>query len=358
MLYPKNKSEKLDMALFQNPTSEYRGAPFWAWNCDLTKELLERQIEYLKQMGLGGFHMHARTGLSTPYLGEEYLSLIRACVDKAEKEDMLAWLYDEDRWPSGSAGGLVTKDPKYRQRMLLFTLQKREDDVVFDESLETGKPYLLGIYNVKLDETGCLEKYEKVNANMPAGGTMRWYAYAITADPDPWYNGQTYVDTLNPEAVQKFIEITYETYEKTVGNEFGIRVPAIFTDEPQFVRKETLDFPDSQMDVRLPWTMNFSKSFQAAYGLDILEYLPELFWDLPNGDVSVIRYQYHDHTAELFATAFADQCGKWCQKHGLMLTGHMMEEPTLLSQTHALGEAMRSYRSFQLPGIDMLCDFT
>ena len=40
-----------------------------------------------------------------------------------------------------------------------------------------------------------------------------------------------------------------------------------------------------------------------------------------------------------------------------MLTGHMMEEPTLrLSQTAALGETMRSYRSFQLPGIDMLCD--
>ena len=35
----------------------------------------------------------------------------------------------------------------------------------------------------------------------------------------------------------------------------------------------------------------------------------------------------------------------------------MMEEPTLHSQTAALGEAMRSYRSFGLPGIDMLCDY-
>ena len=34
----------------------------------------------------------------------------------------------------------------------------------------------------------------------------------------------------------------------------------------------------------------------------------------------------------------------------------MMEEPTLQSQTAALGEAMRSYRGFQLPGIDMLCN--
>jgi len=34
----------------------------------------------------------------------------------------------------------------------------------------------------------------------------------------------------------------------------------------------------------------------------------------------------------------------------------MMEEPTLRSQTAALGECMRSYRSFQLPGIDMLAE--
>ena len=35
-----------------------------------------------------------------------------------------------------------------------------------------------------------------------------------------------------------------------------------------------------------------------------------------------------------------------------------MEEPTLLSQSYAIGETMRHYRSFQLPGIDMLCDAT
>ena len=357
MLYPKNQSKTLDEALFQHPTSEYRGAPFWAWNCELTKELLERQIEYLKQMGMGGFHMHARTGLSTEYLGEEFMSLIRTCVDKAEQEDMLAWLYDEDRWPSGSAGGFVTRYPKYRQRMLLFTQQKREDDVPFAEALEMGKPCLLGVYHVELDDFGCLKKYTKVDGNSPAGGAMRWYAYTITADESPWYNNQTYVDTLNAEAVAKFIEITYEAYEKTVGKSFGGRVPAIFTDEPQFAHKETLEFPDSCMDVHLPWTMRFAESFRQVYGADILEYLPELFWDLPDGRVSVMRYRYHDHTAELFASAFADQCGDWCQKHGIMLTGHMMEEPSLCSQTHSLGEAMRSYRAFQLPGIDMLCDW-
>ena len=39
-----------------------------------------------------------------------------------------------------------------------------------------------------------------------------------------------------------------------------------------------------------------------------------------------------------------------------MLTGHMLSEDSLASQSEALGEAMRAYRGFDLPGIDMLCD--
>ena len=60
--------------------------------------------------------------------------------------------------------------------------------------------------------------------------------------------------------------------------------------------------------------------------------------------------------AQRFAEAFSDTLGEWCESHGIALTGHMMEEPTLQSQTAAISEAMRHYRGFQIPGIDMLCD--
>ena len=107
MLYKKNKNQTLTSELFKNPTSEYRGTPFWAWNCKLDKEELKRQIEVFHEMGLGGFHMHVRTGMATPYLSDEYMDIVKACVEKAKDEKMLAWLYDEDRWPSGAAGGLA-----------------------------------------------------------------------------------------------------------------------------------------------------------------------------------------------------------------------------------------------------------
>ncbi len=55
MLYKKNGEKELSKELFKNPTSEFRGTPFWAWNSLLEKNELERQIEVFKEMGLGGF---------------------------------------------------------------------------------------------------------------------------------------------------------------------------------------------------------------------------------------------------------------------------------------------------------------
>ena len=121
MLYPRKNDPQLTDDLFQNPGSEYRGTPFWAWNCRLEKDELLRQLEVMKKMGFGGAHMHVRTGMATPYLSDEHMDLISECVDKCRDEHMLAWLYDEDRWPSGAAGGIVTKEEKYRARYLMFT---------------------------------------------------------------------------------------------------------------------------------------------------------------------------------------------------------------------------------------------
>ncbi len=364
MLYPHSLERELTRKLFENPTSEYRCTPFWAWNAKLEKDELLRQIEVFKEMGMGGFHMHSRSGMATHYLSEEFMDLVKACRDKALAEDMLCWLYDEDRWPSGAAGGLVTKDRRYATRHLLFTptpygpggMGDRTD--IGSSSLGTRQENgtLLAKYHVTLKD-GFLASYERVEDDRPLPeGACAWYAYLEISASSPWYNNETYLNTLDPKAVERFVEVTHEAYKKAVGESFGGVVPAIFTDEPQFSRKQTLGFADEKKDITLPFTDDLCDTFREAYGEELLDHLPELFWDLPDGKISVIRYHYHDHVAERFAAAFADTIGNWCKANNIMLTGHMMQEPTLDSQTGALGEAMRSYRSFQLPGIDLLCD--
>ena len=362
MLYKKNTEKSLSSELFRNPTSEYRGTPFWAWNCKLEKDELCRQIDVFKEMGLGGFHMHVRTGMATPYLSDEYMDIVKCCVEKAKSENMLAWLYDEDRWPSGAAGGFVTKNPEFRSRYLLFTncsYEENNDTQVDTDSRAAGgrtcNGDLLAVYDVVLDNNGFLDSYKRIGKDDVAEGD-KWYAYTEACNSSSWYNNQAYVDTLNKKAIEKFIEVTHERYNETVGDDFGEAIPAIFTDEPQFSHKGTFNNSTDKDDVTLPWTMDLPDTYKEMYGNDILDHIPELFWDQKNGKVSIHRYHYHDHIAERFSEAFADTVGGWCRNHGIALTGHMMEEPTLRSQTAALGEAMRSYRGFDLPGIDMLCN--
>ena len=217
MLYKKNDMPWLSEELFQNPTAEYRGTPFWAWNCELKKDELIWQIEQLKEMGFGGFHIHARSGLATPYLGEDFMGLVKDCVKKAKEENMLAWLYDEDRWPSGSAGGYVTKNPAYRAKFLVFSTEK-VDFTPRKEAIEQGKPYLLACYDIMLNADGTLKSCELIGEHDTAEG-CKWYAYVRTPAPNGWYNNQTYVDTLSKSAMDEFIKVTYDTYKDNVGTQ-------------------------------------------------------------------------------------------------------------------------------------------
>lgn len=183
-----------------------------------------------------------------------------------------------------------------------------------------------------------------------------WDAYVETNAGSPWFNDQTYVDTLSKDAMACFIKITHEVYKAKVGDKFGSVVPCIFTDEPQFAIKNQLSSPWASNDVVLPWTSDLAETFRMKYSADLIEALPELVWNLPDGKPSVARYRYHDHVCERFVTAHMDQIGNWCRENSLILNGHMMEEDTLHTQTSALGEAMRCYRNMGMPGMDLLVD--
>ena len=373
MLYKKNAQKTLSDSLFKSPTAEYRGAPFWSWNCKMTPELLERQIGYLKEMGFGGFHMHSRHGMDNEYLSDDFMSLVRACTDKAKSEEMLAWLYDEDKWPSGFAGGLVTKEPKYRQRQLVIVppemvRQRAEydegaidaenhldlsDELPMREAFEQGKPYYLATFDLCFDKDGYLVSYKKIGRKARAKGVKR-HVFCCCEPCTDWFNGYTYVDTLSKPAVQKFIDVTHETYKRWVGDEFDKSVPAMFTDEPQHTFVNTLISHDAKIVLTAPWTFDLPKSYKKAYGEDIIATIPELFWDLPHNKPSLARYRYHDHVCQRMSDAFMALCGKWCDKNGIKLTGHLMGEDTLYMQTWTVGEVMRNYKHFGYVGIDLL----
>ena len=364
MLYQENKKE-CSMDQFADPPAEYRGVPFWAWNTKMTREDVDFCLEVFRKMGMGGGFLHSRTGMNLPYLGDEFMEMISYANEQAKKQGLHAWLYDEDRWPSGFAGGLVTGNHEYRSRFLVWSPKpcpegwtpKTDKKTSTASAIRSGERKLLGKYLVT-GENGFLKSYRRLDGENAAGmedGQTIWWAYLEVCGDNPWFNGQSYVDTLNPEAIKQFIEVTYEKYREYLEQDFGGAVPGIFTDEPQFTPKQRAGSIESHKEIIMPFTDRLPEIFYEEYGFDLLDRLPELFYDREDME-SEARYCYHDLVSRLFAESYAEQIGKWCRDHGIALTGHLMKEPLLSSQTEFVGEAMRSYPGFQIPGIDILCD--
>jgi hypothetical protein len=332
---------------FKSPGSKYRGAPFWAWNGDLEIDELRQQIRIMHQMGLGGFFMHSRLGLTTEYLSPRWFECIKACIDEAEKLDMQAWLYDEDRFPSGAAGGFVTANPEFRARKIIC--EEITDVSKINAQADTLRFYLGNVDGVTVRN---LEQLEAAPTSIPSEKTLIHF-YIELEETSSWYNGQTYLDTLNYDAVGKFIEVTHEAYLKEVGDEFGKRVPGIFTDEPHYGRVWQ-KWEDNKYGS--PWTGKLPEVFKDRYGYDLLEHLPEIFYYLDNAEVSKVKLNYIDCLTHLFVDAFAKQIGEWCEKHNMLHTGHVLEEDTLSHQTNVVGSCMLFYEYMQAPGIDMLTE--
>lgn len=309
-LFPASRTP-FDVATFGRPGKEYRATPLWSWNNKLDKTELLRQIDELRAMGFGGFHMHTRVGLDTEYLGAEFMSMVRACVDYArDHADMFAWLYDEDRWPSGFAGGKITEDhEEFRCRHLLITPWKYGDPehpgflgTPRSNSAEARRSelgQLLARYAIRLDEDGYLVESRRLRddeKDVVSDDEDLWYVYEETNAPSEWFNGSHYVDTLNKDAMRAFIATTHESYKAAVGDEFGKTVPAIFTDEPQFAMKKRLTHARGKADVFLPWTRDLVETYAGQYdGSDLFAALPEIVWDAHTP--SKTRYNFHDHGA-------------------------------------------------------------
>lgn len=348
--------QKFSMELFAHPTAAYRAAPFWSWNGPLEQERLKRQIAVFREMGFGGFYMHSRSGMETAYLSEAFFDSVGVCVEAAKTAGMQACLYDEDRWPSGYAGGAVTITPRYRQRTLILT-DDEESLPSFaadrETAVESGAPYLVGCYDVEFTADGRLRSYRRIRPEESAAH-RKLYAYSETMTPSGRYNFQTYADIMQPEAMARFTELTHQEYFRRFGEEYGKTIPTMFSDEPR------------HMPMRLPegacggtaavcWTYRLPERFRETYGYDLVERLPELFWDR-EGVHSALRYAYFQLTTRLTREAFLDTLQKTAHAQGLQFCGHLMMEDELFEQLSWGGDLMQLYPAFDIPGIDMLFD--
>ena len=327
--------------------------PFWSWNDSVKGDELPDQLAVFKEMGCGGAIIHVRQGLKDPYLGEEFLHTVEKCVQKAAENGLFIVLYDDDRWPSGSAGGKVSESPRHRLKYLLMTETPRENSTTDKETARlTGRPLYLGSFTVAVDPDGLVRSYEKT---VEAPGVKNFYVITKPAG-DPRYNGYCYADTLSGEACERFIRLTHEVYKTAIGRYFGTTIPAVFTDELQTERAVDLPNPFSHDDAKRPWTTDFDETYEKTCGETVTDKLPELFFFCKDRNDYATRLRYYRHVSERFCGAYMDKLAAWCAENGLALCGHVLGEDTLWEMTQTNADPMRAYRDMQLPGIDVLYD--
>lgn len=314
---------------FAEPGKEFRPAPLWTWNARVNRGDIDSGLRFFKEQGFGGAFIHPRPGLETDYLSEEWFELYRYSVEKAKELGLDIWIYDENSYPSGFAGGHVQREmpeswdhtirlrphrfeslPEDLSGYSYFLRQEGEDFVDISSNLDyyKGKP---GVYYLYTAENG--EAVHGMSA---------------------WTGGYPYVDLLYPGVTGKFLEITMSGYEKEFGEDLAPLLHGSFSDEP--------------------WCPFFTpamfEEFKNDWGYDLLPNLPKLAEEV--GDWKKVRRDYAQTRLRLFEEHWSVPYSKYCEDHGMIWTGHYWEHDW--PRTAMGPDNMAMYRYHQMPAIDML----
>lgn len=361
---------------------DFRPAPFWFLNHELDNDEIIFQLDKMKEAHLSGAFMHPRAGnYYQTYGSKEWFEKIDFICEEAEKRGLKMWLYDEDPFPSGVAGGRVfMENPEFRAYRMLLVKGAPDENGKID--LKLGKGVFLCAYAIKKDG----EKSDRIDL-ADSVGTVRGEYFFRSSWPSPYYwdmmgkltfphmraetqqsemaitttipegyevyavmaqpvlNGKYggYADLLNPKAIDKFIEYTHEKYKKYSGGKFGKTIPGIFTDEPQIGG----GFPTA-------FSFTIFDQFKKEYGYDVRPYLMDVFEDI-DVNSNKVRRDYRKLVVKLLEKNFYKKLFDWCGKNGIYMTGHLAGEEGLNTQVMS-GQNFYStiLKYWDIPGFDFL----
>jgi len=315
---------------FANPPAIYRTAPFMVWNWKVTKPEIDRMIMDFKDAGCGAVIIHPRPGLITEYMSDDWYSLYRYAVDKGKEVGMTIWIYDENSYPSGFAGGHVPHDmPESYNQGAGLALTKAEtlpDDM--------SNCFIC----LKKDGDKWIDITQTVSSYKNSKGEYYIYSKTYYGKSD-WYGGYSYVDLLMKGVTDRFISTTMKGYEQTLKDEFGKSVLGVFSDEPNI-----------SISRALRWTPDLFTTFKEQWGYDLKPLLPLLSEE--TGNWKQVRHNYQSTLLQMFIDRWSKPWSEYCLSHNLKWTGHYWEHgwPDMSEGP----DNMAMYAWHQMPGIDML----
>ena len=328
---------------FANPPKEYSLLPFWSWNGTLQPGKLKEQVDQMMDKGIYGAFLHARAGLDeseTPYFSSGFWTAVDTVINYSAKKGFQACLYDEDKWPSGSAGGrTVAANPdEFIKKALVFNKMEVVGPQILQLNLMSDP---LSVFAGRISASGSYESSSQVELTQWAGKEWkvpegRWaiVAFRMAKDPD------RQIDYLDSAAVAKFIEITHEEYFRRYAVHFGKTIPGIFFDE--------IYANFSKFGNNIFWTDDFLSKFRKLKGYDLRTSLPLILFDEP-GRSEKVRHDYFDVVKTLYVNAWFNQYAGWCADHKIWATGHTAEK---LLHYKREADYFTTMGQLQVPGAD------
>lgn len=290
----------------------------------------------------------------------EHFTNLNGAVKMYLDQGLKVWLYDEQGYPSGTAGGRVTvNNPEYVAQGL--TLIKKEGNGK-NPIIVNKDERLIRLYTAyAIDDSGNVHDV-KVNDNAVSfegvSGDWTLYIYALkefyegTHAEGNGYKGKdwktrSYLNIMDRDAVASFIEIAYQPYADHF--DYLDQVVAIFTDEPSLMMNHN---GASNPYAQLAWAPGFEELFEEMHGYSITHKLHFMFGEKTD-EAMIVRTNYFQTVAKMVAENFFGQINDFCVEHGTLLGGHMFNEETVNSAP-VYGDLMLCYRHMGLPGVDIL----
>lgn len=332
--------------------------PFWFWNGAMDEAEMAWQLKEYKDKGIDSLFIHGRFGLGVPYVSDKWFEKVQIAVDLAKKIGIDTWVYDEMNWPSGTAERKVpTQHPHLTQKYLelvalnvdgpLFTFLEATDN----RYVNTGDSWPVAAFGCTeeefqseiqhpIDLTQNLSFDKVLPWEAPAG---KWRLLYFLQKEVPYY-----IDTLNPESTQRFIELTHDRYKQTVGQHFGGTVPGFYTDEP------AMHYYHVGIDnYVIPWTGKMFKIFRERRGYDLRPFLPALYLNM-GPRTARIRFDFWRTLTEQYAETYYGQIRTWCEQNNVLFTGHLLFEEWIRMHARCEGNLFRYLEKMHIVGVDHL----
>ena len=336
----RSKSQiKLD---FQNPALSFKSRPLWFWNKPLSYQQTRKVLIESKNAGYYGLGILPSHGMTPGFMTSEFLDQYKKAVEIADSLGMKLYLYDEFYFPSGMAGGMLVKQyPEAVSKRLDMELFEVKGNTSFTHPLPNGT--YLGAVGM---ETNSLQRIDisgqinnsQLTGKMPSGD---WKVMIYTLNTDN-SSGRNHVDYLSPEAVQRFIELTYEKYYKAFPDHFGTTIDYAFYDEPCL----------RWVEGGRTWTGEFNNKFKEKYGFSPLIYYPALWFDIGK-ETEAARNMLLGFRAELYSTGFPKTINDWCHEHKIQLTGHVDQEE-IVNPVSVCGDLIKAFKYQDIPAVDQI----